>query len=83
MRFALYLFYCVEGGLFLVLVPWSPLWEHLFYFKRLAWLGSFGRQGMVRGVVSGIGIALLIQGAWELALTAVRLLRARRRSEVE
>ena len=81
MRFGLYLFYCIEGGLFLVLVPWSPLWDQLFYFRRLGWLGSAGRHGLARGLVSGVGVALLLHGAWELASAAVRILRARRDPE--
>ena len=35
----LYLLYCVEAGIFLILVPWSLLWTHS-YFSQIPGLGN-------------------------------------------
>jgi hypothetical protein len=55
---ALYFFFVL--GVFLVFVPWSPIWDHAILaiapFKAAGMLGS----GWVRGSVSGLGVLDLI-----------------------
>ena len=58
----LYLLYCVEAGIFLLLVPWSILWTHS-YFAQMAALREVLLSGFVRGAVSGVGLLHLIVGA--------------------
>lgn len=58
----LYLFYCVEAGLFLLLAPWSLLWIH-GYFAQVPVLRPILLSGYVRGGVSALGILILVTGA--------------------
>jgi len=50
-------------GVFLVAVPWSPVWETSTagYLPTVA--GPWLRSGFVRGLVSGLG-ALNLAAAW-------------------
>jgi hypothetical protein len=53
-------------GVFLIAVPWSPVWETSTagYLPTLA--GPWLRSGFVRGLVSGLG-ALNLVAAWSEA----------------
>ena len=53
-------------GVFLIAVPWSPVWETSTagYLPTLA--GPLLRSGFVRGLVSGLG-ALNLVAAWSEA----------------
>jgi hypothetical protein len=53
-------------GVFLVAVPWSPVWETSTagYLPTVA--GSWLRSGFVRGLVSGVGL-LNLAAAWSEA----------------
>jgi hypothetical protein len=62
----LFVLYCAEAGLFLLVVPWSASWERL-----AAPLGSLGfaslvGEPMVRGAVSGFGLVHFVWGAHDL-----------------
>jgi hypothetical protein len=61
----LYLFYCVEAGLFLLLAPWSLLWIH-GYYAQMPGLRPVLLNGYVRGGVSGLGLLVLAIGAVDL-----------------
>ncbi|HMC82977.1 MAG TPA: hypothetical protein VKL61_07070 [Candidatus Polarisedimenticolia bacterium] len=74
-RTLVYLFYLFEVGLFLLLVPWSPLWERNYFLAELPPLGSFCLSPFTRGAVSSIGILHLLQGA----LDSLAFVRAERR----
>ena len=65
--YCVYVLYCFEMGIFLVIFPWLRLWEQnqllsYYPFLRLVVLDNF-----FRGAVSGLGIANLILGGWEVA----------------
>jgi hypothetical protein len=62
-----YVLYCFEAGIFLIIFPWMRLWEEnslleYYPFLRVLFLNNF-----FRGAVSGLGMANLILGAWEVA----------------
>ncbi len=64
--FFLYVLYCFEVGVFLLIFPWSSIWDHnslLSYYPdlRLIILNDF-----FRGAVSGLGLANLVLGFWEV-----------------
>lgn len=64
--FIIYVLYCFEVGVFLVVFPWMLLWDQnrlLDYsiYLRLLFLNNF-----FRGAVSGLGMANLLLGAWEI-----------------
>ena len=50
-------------GVFLVVAPWSPLWETSTAGYLPTPLGPWLRSGFVRGLVSGVG-ALNFVAAW-------------------
>jgi hypothetical protein len=55
---ALYFFFVL--GVFLVFVPWSPIWDHaMLVIQPLEAAGVLG-SGWVRGGVSGLGVLDLI-----------------------
>jgi hypothetical protein len=61
----LYLLYCVEAGIFLLLVPWSPVWLHN-YFAQMPVLRPILGSGYVRGAISAIGVLHLAVAARDL-----------------
>lgn len=50
-------------GVFLVAVPWSPVWETSTAGYLPTAAGAWLRSGFVRGLVSGLG-ALNLVAAW-------------------
>lgn len=65
--FLIYVLYCLEVGIFLIIYPWVRLWEQnslLFHYPelRVIFLNDF-----FRGAVSGLGVSNLVLGAWEVA----------------
>jgi len=65
--FVLYVLYCLEVGIFLLVYPWMRLWDQNFLLQYSAYLRVVLLNDFVRGAVSGLGIANLILGAWEVA----------------
>ena len=65
--FFLYVLYCFEVGVFLLIFPWSNVWDQnslLGYYPdlKLIILNNF-----FRGAVSGLGLANLLLGFWEVS----------------
>ncbi len=65
--FVIYVLYCLEVGIFLLVYPWMRLWEQNFLLQYSSYLRVVLLNDFVRGAVSGLGIANLILGAWEVA----------------
>ena len=63
----LLLAYFIEVGLVLLVVPWSPFWEHNYFLGLWPALGEVTRSNLVRGAVSGLGIINLWAAMAELA----------------
>ena len=62
----LWIVVCFEAGMFLLLVPWSPLWtRNLLLGYYPAWR-PFYMSYFVRGAVSGLGILNLAFGFREV-----------------
>jgi len=53
-------------GVFLVAVPWSPVWETSTAGYLPTIVGPWLRSGFVRGLVSGLGV-LNLAAAWSEA----------------
>ncbi len=69
----LFIFYCVEAGLFLLLAPWSPLWDRNVLLIPFAALRGLALHPASRGAVSGFGLIHLVWGAHDLdALLSLR-----------
>ena len=65
---ALFVLYCIEVGLFLLLAPWGPMWERV-----LSWLPSIELQAiaghpLTRSAFSGFGLVHLIWSLHDLDL---------------
>ncbi|MCE2557796.1 MAG: hypothetical protein J4F98_04030 [Acidobacteria bacterium] len=77
----LFVIYCVEAGLFLVIAPWREFWSLLVSRSALsqAHLGSLLMLPWVRGAVSGFGLIHLIWGIHDLE----RILLGRRAGNQE
>ena len=65
--FVIYVLYCLEVGIFLLVYPWMRLWDQNFLLQYSSYLKVVLLNDFVRGAVSGLGIANLILGAWEVA----------------
>lgn len=64
-------------GIFLLAVPWTPVWEQATFVFLPTALGSWARSGWARGVVSGLGALDLLAATQE----AGALLRSFRSGE--
>ncbi len=56
-----YLLYCVEAGIFLVMVPWSAFWVR-HSLSQAPVFGDLLMTGQIRGGVSALGCLLLLTG---------------------
>ncbi len=69
----LFILYCVEAGLFLIMAPWSPVWDRNIVQIPLAALRTLALHPAARGAVTGFGLVHLVWGAHDLdALLALR-----------
>jgi hypothetical protein len=64
--------YFIEAGLLLLVVPWSPFWEHNRFVLASDWSSALAHSGYVRGGLSGVGLLLLLAGLVELASLFIR-----------
>ena len=62
---ALYILYCVEIGMFLLVVPWSEVWERNFLVAYVPLLRLLYLNHFFRGAVSGLGVINLWLGVSE------------------
>ncbi len=64
--FILYVVVCLEVGIFLVLVPWSAVWERNYFLEAYPSLRPILLAPAVRGAVAGLGLANLYMGLSEV-----------------
>lgn len=76
----LFVFYCVEAGAFLLLAPWSLVWDRTLAEISHGALYSFLAEPLARGAVSGFGLVHLIWGAHDLDLWLKMRIAARKRA---
>jgi hypothetical protein len=55
--FVLYVLICLEVGIFLMLVPWSVIWERNYFLQVYPGLRPFLLDPTFRGAISGLGVA--------------------------
>jgi hypothetical protein len=55
--FILYVVVCLEVGLFLLLVPWSTVWERNYFLQAYPSLRPLLLSPAMRGAVAGLGLA--------------------------
>ena len=52
----LFIVFCLEIGVVLLVFPWSEYWDNNFFTTWLPQLRDFWESSYVRGAVSGLGI---------------------------
>ena len=65
--FVIYVLYCLEVGIFLLVFPWMRLWDQNLLLQYSSYVRLLFLNDFFRGAVSGLGIANLILGVWEIA----------------
>jgi len=61
-----FIFFCFELGIFLIVFPWSQYWENNFFLFYFPPLRGFFLNHFFRGAISGLGIIDIGLGCWEL-----------------
>ncbi|HVT43175.1 MAG TPA: hypothetical protein VMT00_02180 [Thermoanaerobaculia bacterium] len=69
----LFIIYCLEAGIFFVMIPWTRFWALNPILHTAPILNLLVDNGFFRGFVSGFGVIHIVIGAHELA----RVLAAR------
>jgi hypothetical protein len=64
----LFVFYCLEAGLFLAVTPWTPTWERLFALLGDGALPIWTADVWGRGLVTGFGLVHLVWASHDLDL---------------
>jgi len=64
--FVLYVLVCLEVGIFLLLVPWSAIWERNYFLQAYPSLRPIVLAPSFRGAVAGLGLANVYLGLREL-----------------
>lgn len=66
--FVLYVLVCLEIGIFLMLVPWSAVWERNYFLQAVPALGPIVTSPWFRGAVAGLGLANIYMAFAEISL---------------
>jgi len=71
MSAVLFITFCLEVGMFLVIFPWTPYWDGNYFFALRPEWQSLWDNMYVRGAVSGLGVV-------NLYISLVEVFRLRR-----
>ncbi len=63
----LFVFYCIEAGVFFTVVPWTAFWRANNFLHSSAFLALLAENPFFRGLISGFGVAHLVVGIHEMA----------------
>ena len=66
--------YCLEAGLFFIIVPWTRLWTINPLLHGTYTISMMANDPFLRGFISGLGVVHIILGVKEI----VRLARQQR-----
>jgi hypothetical protein len=66
--------YCIEAGLFFVVVPWTHFWTANALLQESAALAALAANPFLRGFVSGFGVIHILIGVKDI----LRISHARR-----
>ncbi len=62
----LFVSYCLEAGMFLLMVPWSPAWDRTMAHLPFPLLSGILRSTFGRAALAGFGMVHLIWGVHDL-----------------
>ncbi len=51
-----FILFCLEIGLVLLLLPWTPLWDNNYFFSLTPDWNLFWYSTYLRGAISGVGL---------------------------
>ncbi len=60
-----FIFFCFELGIFLIIFPWSQYWDNNFFLYYFPFLRPLILNNFFRGAVTGLGFVDLALGFWE------------------
>lgn len=63
-----FLVYCVEAGLFLLLSPWLTAWSHAVLLLPFGFVRTFLLTSWMRSAISAFGVLHLVWGLHDLDL---------------
>lgn len=67
----LFITFCIELGLFLLILPWTEYWDGNFFASVIPEWHQYWTNMYVRGAVSGLGVA-------DLYISFIEIVRLRR-----
>ena len=59
MSAVLFITFCLEVGIFLVIFPWTPWWDGNYFSSTLPRLHQYWDNMYLRGAISGLGVVNL------------------------
>jgi len=59
--------FCLELGVFLVILPWTTLWERNYFLFRYPGLAPWVLNHYLRGALSGLGLVDIGLAVWYAA----------------
>lgn len=59
-----FVLFCVELGIFLLVLPWTWLWEHNYFLYRYPDLAPWLLDNHLRGLISGLGLLDIGLALW-------------------
>jgi hypothetical protein len=62
---AVFVLFCLEVGIILIVLPWSRVWTENLLLLRHPQLAGFLQQNFVRGLISGLGLVDVWMGIAE------------------
>lgn len=65
----IYILFCFEMGVLLVVLPWVSVWSKNFFVGEYPWVSVIAMNYFVRGAISGVGLAdiwLAVYEFWRL-----------------
>jgi hypothetical protein len=61
----IFVVFCIELGMLLAVLPWTPVWIHNGLLTSNATLKAILQENFVRGVITGLGLVDIWIGIWE------------------
>jgi hypothetical protein len=58
--------YCLEAGLFFIVVPWTRVWTHNPLLHAHATMALLAANPFLRGFVSGVGVVHIMIGVKDI-----------------
>lgn len=64
LKLVIFVLFCAELGMLLIVLPWTPVWTHNTLLSNHAQLRAILYHGFTRGAVAGLGLLDIWIGIW-------------------